>query len=109
MQVINLTDQPVTIVNERGLKLKTFLPSGPVASCDVKVIQQDIVGGVPISVNAYGQVRNLPVPDDNLEMLYIVNEYVAEAVKSSRFDILVPHDLVRTEAGETAYRGLLLK
>lgn len=98
MQVINLTDQPVTIVNDRGVKIKTFLSTGS-AYCDVKVMQDKVEDGVPIVSRKYGAIHGLPEPDENLAKLYIVNEYVAEAVRSSRFDILVPDGKIQTQDG----------
>lgn len=99
MQVINLTDHAVIIVNAKNEPIKVFPASGKVAHCEHTLIEQKRIGGVPIHSKSYGPVKGLPLPDDNMEKIYIVNEQVAEAVRDSRFDVVIPEGVVHTVDG----------
>lgn len=105
MQVINLTEKTITVVDAKGLPLKVFPSLGRAQATSHLVKRADIMG-IPIYVRVYGQVKGLPQPDENGEKLYIVDEEVAEAVKDSRFDILVAGDAISTDTGKF-YRSLI--
>lgn len=104
MDIVNLTDTPITIVNDNGLRVKTF-PSEGKAWVDVKMVQDRIVDGVRICSKKFGKVHGIPQPNENLEKCYIVTEDVANAIRDHRFDILVANGLVNEE--NHYYKSLL--
>ena len=104
MQIVNLTDKPITIVGGRGQKVKTYLPTGH-ATVDVHDRRENDVDGVPIIFKVYGKVHGLPLPTENLDIMYIVDPSVAKAVGDTRFDLLIP-DGAHTLEGELLHRSL---
>lgn len=99
--IINLTPHAVNIVNDDNSIATTIPASGNVARCSQTI---DIVGAltlgsvvIPISASSYGEVVDLPDPQDNT--YYIVSRLVMSACPT-RQDLLVPNDLVRNDAGQ---------
>ena len=99
--IINLTPHAVNIVGDNDSIAITIPASGNVARCSQTI---DIVGSVtldsvaiPISASSYGEVVDLPAPQDNT--YYIVSRLVMSACPA-RQDLLVPNDLVRNDAGQ---------
>lgn len=99
-QIINLTPHAVNIVDNSDSVAITIPASGNVARCSQTI---DIIGNItlnsvdiPISSSSYGEVVDLPAPQDNT--YYIVSRLVMSACPA-RQDLLVPNDLVRDEAG----------
>lgn len=107
MQIVNLTDKPVTIAGSRGQKVRTYLPSTVPATCNVEERRVDEVDGVPLVTKVYGKVHGLPSPEEQMDVMYIVSELVARAVGDSRFDLLLPNS-PHIKEGETLYRSLEL-
>lgn len=105
MEIVNLTSETITIVNDRGQLVKTY-PSNGVATSDVREVKEREVDGVPIFSKRYGRVQGLPRPVDDLSVLYIVQPEVAESQRDSRFDLLIPGDPVRKE-GKVYYKTLI--
>lgn len=98
--VINLTPHAVNIVGDDNSIAITIDASGNVARCSQSI---SIIGSVtinsvaiPISSSSYGEVVDLPDPQDGI--YYIVSRLVMSACPN-RQDLLVPNDLVRDEAG----------
>lgn len=98
--IINLTPHAVNIVDSSDSVTITIPASGNVARCSQTI---DIIGNItldsvsiPISSSSYGEVVDLPDPQDGI--YYIVSRLVMSACPA-RQDLLVPNDLVRDEAG----------
>lgn len=106
MQIVNLTDKPVSIVGNRDQTIKTYLSSG-VATCSIQERREHDVDGVPIISKMYGKVHGLPLPTENLDTLYIVDITIAKAIGDVRFDLLVP-DGGFLKDGQVFYRKLEL-
>lgn len=99
--VVNLTPHDVNVVGDDNSVAITIPASGNVARCSQTI---DIVGAltldsvvIPISASSYGEVVDLPDPQDNT--YYIVSRLVMSACPA-RQDLLVPNDLVRNDAGQ---------
>lgn len=105
MEIVNLTDKPVTIVDDRGNLLKSYPPRGR-AWCDIVTTVDREVDGVPIFSKSYGKVNGLPAPDVSMDTFYIIDPTVADAVRDSRFDVLLPDQPIRHK-GTNYYRGLV--
>lgn len=99
--VINLTPHAVNIVGDDGSVSVTIPASGDVARCSqtISIVGSVTLGSVaiPISSSSYGEVVDLPEPQDNT--YYIVSRLVMSACPA-RQDLLVPNDLVRNDAGQ---------
>ena len=98
--IVNLTPHAVNVINNDNSVAITIEASGNVARCSQTI---DIVGSItlgpvaiPVSSSSYGEVVDLPAPQDNT--YYIVSRLVMSACPD-RQDLLVPNDLVRDEAG----------
>lgn len=99
--VVNLTPHDVNVVGNDNSVAITIPASGNVARCSQTI---DIVGNItldsvdiPISSSSYGEVVDLPDPQDNT--YYIVSRLVMSACPT-RQDLLCPNDLVRNDAGQ---------
>ena len=99
--VINLTPHAVNVISDDNSIATTIPASGNVARCSQTI---DIVGAltldsvvIPISASSYGEVVDLPDPQDGV--YYIVSRLVMSACPA-RQDLLVPNDLVRNDAGQ---------
>lgn len=99
--IINLTPHSVNIIGNDNSVAITIEASGNVARCSQTI---DIVGAltldsvdIPISSSSYGEVVDLPDPQDGI--YYVVSRLVMSACPA-RQDLLVPNDLVRNDAGQ---------
>ena len=99
-KIINLTPHSVNVVGDDNSVVITLEASGNVARCSQTI---NIVGNItvnnvaiPISSSSYGEVVDLPAPQDNT--YNIVSRLVMSACPN-RQDLLVPNDLVRDDAG----------
>lgn len=99
-KIINLTPHAVNIVNNDNSVAITIESSGNVARCSQTIDIVDTISVnnivIPVSSSSYGEVVDLPAPQDNT--YYIVSRLVMSACPN-RQDLLVPNDLVRDEAG----------
>lgn len=99
-QIVNLTPHAVNIVGDNDSIAITIPASGNVARCSqtISIVGSVTLGSVaiPISSSTYGEVVDLPDPQDGV--YYIVSRLVMSACPT-RQDLLVPNDLVRDEAG----------
>ena len=99
-KIINLTPHSINVIGDDNSVAITIEASGNVARCSqtiniVDTIDLDNVA-IPISSSSYGEVVDLPTPQD--DTYYIVSRLVMSACPN-RQDLLVPNDLVRDEAG----------
>ncbi|MGC9001325.1 hypothetical protein [Caldisericum sp.] len=99
MEMKNLTPHEIVVVVD-GRELH-FPPSGTVARCTAtrEVVEYLEVQGVKIPINrtTFGEVENLPEPQEGA--VYIVSSIVAQAMAGKRNDLFVPDDAVRDEQG----------
>lgn len=100
VQLVNCTPHEITVVGEDGEIVLTLPPSGVVARCSTKRERVATFGinnhNVPIYWTTFGEVENLPEPQDGT--IYVVSRIVAEA-RRDRDDLIIPDDLVRDDAG----------
>lgn len=99
MKLINLTPHEITLILEGG---ELYIPpTGTVARCTtnrVTVGEVEIEGfKVPINKTEFGEVENLPQPEEGT--YFIVSAIVAQAMAGKRDDLLIPDDAVRDEQG----------
>lgn len=106
IELVNLTPHDVNIIIED--KTLTIATSGTIARCEVtREKTQEIKAEdfqIPINKTVFGEVENLPKPQENT--LYIVSSLVAQAVPN-RSDVVIPDDTVRNDKGQIiGCRGL---
>lgn len=98
--IINLTPHAISIVDENDSVVVTIEASGSIARCSQTINIVDSIDlnnvAIPISSSSYGEVVDLPAPQDGV--YYVVSRLVMSACPN-RQDLLVPNDLVRDEAG----------
>ena len=99
-KIINLTPHSVNVINNDNSVAITIEASGNVARCSQTINIVDTIDlnnvAIPISSSSYGEVVDLPAPQDGV--YYVVSRLVMSACPN-RQDLLVPNDLVRDEAG----------
>ena len=95
-KITNLTPHEVTLVDDNGNIIATFPPSGIVARVSVKTIRVATINNIPISASSFGEVENLPEPND--EEVFIVSSLVAQRCKH-RKDVFIPNESVRDDKG----------
>lgn len=105
MKVVNLTPHPITITDG-----PTFEPSGTVArvSTDQKLV--DIVNGIDVSEQTFGDIEGLPSPSYFEDTIYIVSAVVLAAAKAEgRTDCVAPNTAkaVRNEDGHIVVPGFV--
>ena len=94
-KIINLTPHKV-VINDGTI----FEPSGTVARVAVHQVPDGEVNGIPVMKQTFGQLENLPEPQDNT--IYIVSQIVLSAAKElGRTDCVAPDtaNAVRDEEG----------
>lgn len=92
---VNLTPHTVTITGADGTVLLTVAPSGTVARCAVSTRIVDVIDGIEIRENVFGEASGVPEPQK--DTYYLVSRLVATAC--NRSDLLVPDGAVRDEQG----------
>lgn len=95
MQLVNLTPHPLTLFRLDGSTV-TVSPSGTVARVSQTSDQVGTVNGVALVRSQFGEVIDLPAPQDGV--IYIVSALVRGAVPD-RGDLASPGDLVRNDQG----------
>ena len=99
-KIINLTPHSINVIGDDNSVAITIEASGNVARCSQTIDIVDTINvnniAIPVSSSSYGEVVDLPAPQDNT--YYIVSRLVMSACPN-RQDLLVPNDLVRDEAG----------
>jgi hypothetical protein len=95
-----MTPHPISLQSQGGLQLR--LPpdiSGPirVASRTSIVGELDVMGfKIPITSIEFGQVYNLPPPEENT---YLVCSRIVQQAVPERKDIVVPDSVIRDDQG----------
>lgn len=99
-KIINLTPHAVNVIGDGNSVTITIESSGNVARCSQTINIVDTIDlnnvAIPISSSSYGEVVDLPAPQDGV--YYVVSRLVMSACPN-RQDLLVPNDLVRDDAG----------
>ena len=93
--IANLTPHPVNIF-VGGEASITLAPSGVVPRCSQSAEQVGTVDGIPVSRQVFGEVVDLPVPQDGV---YLVVSRLVAAACPARDDLLIPGPMVRGEDG----------
>lgn len=101
----NLTPHTLNLVLPDG-SVKAVPPSGQVARCASTSSQAGEFDGIPLSKTTFGQVQDLPEPQDGT--LFVVSALVRQAVPH-RTDVASPGDLVRDADGNVVgCKGLIV-
>lgn len=91
----NLTPHVINVfINDTVMK--TIIPEERPARCTQSQRLFDVIDGIPINRTTYGEVYDLPLPQEGV--YYIVSKLVAEACPD-RKDLLIPGALIRDEGG----------
>lgn len=93
-KLVNLTPHPIVVLGPDGEI--TIPASGTVARCSEVSEVIGELNGVPVIRKSFGQVVNLPEPEEGV--VYIVSALVAQAAKD-RDDVVFPGNLVRDDQG----------
>lgn len=99
MKLTNLTPHAINVIGANGNT--TIAPSGTVARVSAKNVPDGEVNGIPVSRIEYGEIVDLPEPQDGV--FYIVSMLVGSAAKSlGRTDLVGPDSgrAIRNEAGQ---------
>lgn len=94
MKIANLTPHSITFVKESGNLV--IEPSGTIArvSTSTQVIGE--IDGVPITETVFGEIENLPEPQE--DTVFLVSSLVAQRCKE-RSDVFIPNESVRDSEG----------
>lgn len=122
MKVINMTPHDIVVVSRENVeqdekrqyivdadklvKIAVFPKSGILPRVTMQDKKVDEFDGVPLHQVAYGDIENLPKPQEGV--LYCVSGLVASAgVKAGRKDLVAPGGLVRDRANPSVVLGCL--
>ena len=94
-QIKNFTPHPISICNNAGEVTREIQSEGLVRLKAVTVPAGEI-DGVPVSRTEFGQPEGLP---EFQEEVFIVVSQLVKTVLPSRYDLLVPAEVVRDEKG----------
>jgi hypothetical protein len=107
MNIVNLTPHTISIVRKDGETIQVA-PTAPAARVQQQNVVVDEVFGIAVSAVQYGEVENLPPPQEGT--IYVVSAVVAQQC-TLRSDVYAPDtgpSAIRNEAGQiTAVRGLV--
>ena len=90
MKIINLTPHTINISD-------LVIPSSGIARAKQESKQVDTIDEIPVYNTVYGEVENLPEPQDGV--IYVVSALTAQAVPD-RKDVYITFGAVRDEAGK---------
>ena len=92
MNIINLTPHELTLIGEAEKIIGRIAPTGQVARVKTLATEvgQVVVDGhtVPIVATTYGEVENLPEPQE--DTTYVVSILVVQALGGRRSDVVAP-------------------
>lgn len=94
-QIKNFTPHPISICNNAGEVTREIQSEGLVRLKAVTVPAGEI-DGVPVSRTEFGQPEGLP---EFQEDVFIVVSQLVKTALPSRYDLLVPAEVVRDEKG----------
>jgi len=93
--LINLTPHIVKICDENGSIIREIPPTPPAARVGSTLVEREPIDGIPFSETIFGEVENLPAPQDGI--FYIVSQIVIAACPGRT-------DLVRPDTGADCLR-----
>jgi hypothetical protein len=103
-KVINLTPQPITVVDIDHKIAAVIPPSGTVA--EVKIIEDAVVGVLNRTICVFEIEKRIEgLPQQEKGTWYIVSLEVANQLRGKRNDLLVAYNEIRDEK-VIGYRGL---
>lgn len=107
MEVLNYTGKDIGVFTKTGIPIAVLLSKGsPKCHYSIELgIETDKL--IPIWDKQLLKVTGLPAPDPNLKTYYVVTKEVADAVGSTRFDLLLATEPVEYE-GVTYYKKLIM-
>ncbi len=95
---INLTPHTITVLDQDSVLVKAIPPSGAVARLEKRDGDAILVDGIPVKRPHFGEVMNLPEPQDGI--FFIVSAMVRTSPGLlSRGDLVSPADFVRDSQG----------
>ena len=93
IRLVNLTPHEIVVFDAKSDSVALRVPpSGVVARVSTKEVQVGTINGVPLLKTEYGDVENLPGPQENT--IYIVSAIVLQALQSKgihRNDVVAPN------------------
>lgn len=104
---INLTPHVISIITTTGTTV-TIPVSGIIARVSQSEVLLEVLDGIPITRQTFGEVVDLPAAScEAAGVYYIVSRMVASAAGGDRDDLLIPGPLIRGEDGQpVGCRGL---
>lgn len=93
--LINKTPHAIHIADESGSIIREIPPTPPACRVASKAVNRDPIDGVSIVDTVFGEIENLPAPEDGV--WYIVSQIVIAASNGRP-------DLLRPDSGPTAIR-----
>ena len=95
MKILNLTPHTITLV--LADETKEIQPYGTIARVSTQTVIEGYIDNlIPITKTVFGEVENLPEPEEGT--IYIVSSLVAQRC-SHRKDVFIPNESVRDEQG----------
>jgi hypothetical protein len=91
MKFVNLTPHTINLCGKE-------IPSTGLARCKTFEKVVEIIDGVFVNQRTFGDVYDLPEPQENT--IYIVSILVAKAVAGQRNDVYVVDETIRDEQGK---------
>jgi hypothetical protein len=104
MEIRNLTLHDIVIVDEGGKLVASYPPDGQ-ATVDYNLKRKGVIDGVVIYEERFRNIAGLP--DWTPNILYIVDDHIAEAARDSRTDLLIPNQPVEHTEFDHAYQSLI--
>jgi hypothetical protein len=93
---VNLTPHDIVVQLSDGSR-RVFAKSGVIARVATTSLEDGSFDGIPVVRTTFGEVENLPVPEEGT--VYIVSALVLSALAGSRSDVVAPN------TGSTAIRN----
>jgi len=95
IKIVNMTPHEINVILING-GIRTYPRAEIPARLSQTITTVDEMDGINISETVFGEVENLPEPEENT--YYIVSRLILSGCPD-RKDLLVPNDLVRDSEG----------
>ncbi|AEJ44401.1 hypothetical protein [Alicyclobacillus acidocaldarius] len=107
-RIVNLTPHELTFIGSDGTTIARIPPSGIVARVASTSKQIDVLDGIPVFSTEFGEVVELPDPEE--DTVYVASTLVAQAAaRAGRTDVFSPAEAILDEEGRViGCRGLQL-
>ena len=104
VRLVNLTQHDIVVFDQNGNEVLRVPPSGITARVEQSETQVGYINGVPVYKVTYGDIQNLPEPQENT--IYIASLLVLQALQAKgiqRQDVVAPNtgpnSVVRDQQG----------